>query len=128
MALLKRGLFYAYQRVARHAKKVFNITNQPEHTKQSTKPHTTAHLSPWLRFKPVTTLVSPRMWLTKPLRCHQRAGNMSQRVKALATIPENLSLVPGTWWKERGGSCKLPSDLHVHAVHVCAHMHIHTQN
>lgn len=55
----------------------------------------------------------------------------SSVVRALATKPNDLNLIPGTWrWTERTDNRKVTSDLHIHIMashmspHVPAYTHI----
>lgn len=40
---------------------------------------------------------------------------MAQQTRTLVAKPDNLSSIPGVWWKERIHSHKLFSDLHMHS-------------
>lgn len=60
-----------------------------------------------------------------------RVSTMSQWVKALAAMPDDLSSISwSTWWKEIAKSYSLSSDLHTH-IRACVptyYTHIHTIN
>lgn len=49
-------------------------------------------------------------------------SKVSHQIKALATNPDNLSLIPGSYiMEEENQSQKLAPHLHTHAVEMCSH-------
>lgn len=67
-------------------------------------------MTPHLRSRIITSLKPPPLQSSKQARSHEVA--LCRR--ALATMPNNLDLIPGTHkWKERTDSGEVTSDLHI---------------